>query len=99
MDSDILVNVGQRLELENGGRWKDQHLELQDEQRSILVSVSVSDEMPQREVETVRADIRGVLKAEVPPRSEDYAWTAVIKKRGVVVDSLMGGCTSGLPEI
>jgi hypothetical protein len=35
----------------------------------------------------------------MPDRPDDYSWSAVIKQKGVVMQSLMGGCSGSLPEI
>lgn len=99
MTNEGTAEIARALDSANKGRWSSQHLELQDNRKFLLVSVAVPDDMPQQEIEAIRADIRVILRRTVPPRTDDYAWTAVIKKRGAVVDSLMGGCSGLLPEI
>jgi hypothetical protein len=87
------------LDQANGGRWTNQRLEQQDDGQFLLVSVEMDPNAEIRAIERVRADIRAILKSKLPLRPTDYAWMAVIKKQGTVIDSLMGGCSGNLPEV
>jgi hypothetical protein len=69
-----------------------------DDGKFLLVSIDLEPGAEVRTLGRIRADIRGIRKSKIAPRPADYAWTAVIKKRGTVVDSLMGGCSGKLPE-
>ena len=99
MQNSDLEEIARLLDQLNAGRWHEQYLELQDDGDFILVSVEVERSMDARTIEFIRADIRKVLKAKVPSRESEYSWMGVIKKGGVVIDSLMGGCTGKLREI
>ena len=90
--------LASKLEAANGGRWSDFHAEFQDDGRFVLVSVEVGP-LSHLELEAVRADLRSVLRCSMPDRPDDYSWSAVIKQNGVVMQSLMGGCSGSLPEI
>jgi hypothetical protein len=83
----------------NGGRWTDQRLEQQDDGQFLLVSVEIEPDLDLSSIEQIRADIRAILKAKVATRPIEYSWMAVLKKRGAVVESLMGGSSDGLPEV
>jgi len=92
-----LNNLSQRIEAICDGRWRNLHIEYQDEGKFLLVSVE--SDAQGREMETIRVDLTGILKSSMPDRKEDYSWSAVIKRNGVVVESLMGGGSGSLPEL
>jgi len=94
-----LEDIEHELNGVNRDRWSAQHLEFQDNQELVFVSVTVATGTSAAEIEGIRADIRAVLKRLVPPRPSNYSWTAVVKKGNKVVESLMGGALRDLPEI
>ena len=90
--------LSREVEAVNGGHWTNFYAEFQDGGQFVLVSVEVAA-LNAVEMEAVRAILRSVLKGSMPDRPDDYSWSAVIKQRGVVVESLMGGCSGRLGEI
>ena len=97
MNSKLIADLSRRLGAIARGRWSELHFEYQDSGKFLLVSVESRAEGA--ELEAVRADLRAVLKGAMPDREDDYSWSAVVKRDGVVVDSLMGGCSGSLPEL
>ncbi|MES1264376.1 MAG: hypothetical protein ABUU24_01850 [Variovorax sp.] len=99
MTTEEIDGINSQIEALNGGRWLSHNFEQQDDGQFLLIEIEVDPSTDGEVVEAIRADVRAVLRIRVPNRESNYSWMGVIKKNGVVIQSLMGGAAGTLPEI